>query len=115
MAFIQMRENMIADRLHRRDDERAAQRFELRKAFSVLQNMLDLDGGIEGERGKLGVHGAQDVLRVAGTVQEVWVAKGDVLRAHLDLRANVLQNNLSGQNKETAPVDGRDGTMQASV
>src|SRR5579859_3346892 len=77
--------------------------------------MLDLNRCIEGQRGKLGTYGAQDFERVAGAVQEIGVAKGNMLRAHLDLRANILKDELLGDNEETSLVDRRNRTVQAGV
>ena len=65
----------------------AAQRRQLGHSVRGARDVLDLRGDVEGHRRVLGVQRARDAQRVAGPVEEVRVAEGDVARAGRDLPA----------------------------
>ena len=65
--------------------------------------------------GPLRVQAPGDVQRVAGAVQEVGVAEGDVTRARRDLRADVGQHHVRRHHEEPAAVDGHDRAVPAQV
>ena len=79
MALAQVVQDVILHRFHCRDDEQAARARERRQVRAVLQQVLDLDRGVEGQRRELGVQRLDQAQRVAQAIEEVGVAEGDVL------------------------------------
>ena len=89
VALLEVGENRVAQRFRGRDDERSAQARELGQVLAVAQQMLDLRGEVEGQTRELAVQRARDGQRVAGPIEKIGVAKGDVFGAHCHLAADV--------------------------
>ena len=56
-----------------------------------------------------------DGHRVAGAVEEIGIAEGDVLRAGGDLAANVFEHDIGLHDAKHAAVDGYDGAVAAEM
>src|ERR1039458_10403869 len=71
----------------------------------MLEQVLDLDGDVVSQRGPFAVEGLDDGDSMAGAVEEIGVAEGDVLRAGGHLPADVLQYHLPLHDAENTPID----------
>ena len=81
----------------------------------MLEDVLHLDGQVEGQVGKRSVRLSQDVHRVAGGVEEVGIAEGDVARTHADQSRDVGHDVVESGHPVAAVVNRRDRTMAAAV
>src|SRR5260370_16600769 len=81
----------------------------------MLEQVLNFDSWIGGEAWKLLMHGAGDTHGVGRSIEEVGVAKGDMMYTLGYLCADVCQHDLGWYGEEAATVDWRDGAMQASM
>ena len=81
----------------------------------MLQDVLDLDGDVEGHARVRGVDRARHRQRVLGAVEEVGIAERDVARAGRHLRADVGDDDVDGHDEEAAAVDRRDRAVAAVV
>src|SRR5918997_4298595 len=81
----------------------------------VTQQMLNLDGGIEGRLRKLRVQLAREAQCVRRPVHEVRIAKRNVARALRDLLANVLQHHFPRYRAEMALKDRHHRAMAAQM
>ena len=70
----------------------------------MLEQVLDLDCDVVGERRPFAVECFKDRDGVARTVEEIGVAEGDVLRAGGDLAANVLEHDFGLHDAEETAV-----------
>ena len=61
------------------------------------------------------MQGLDEASRVRRTVEEIGIAKRDVLRAGLDLRRDIGQHDLRLDDAELSLVDRHDGTMSAQM
>ena len=82
---------------------------------TLLQQVLDLDGGVVGERRKFLVQRFDDAHGVRGAVEEIGIAEGDVLGAGCDLLANVLQHNFRLHHAKIALIHRHHRAMPAQV
>jgi hypothetical protein len=108
-------EHDVAQRLHRRHDERAPRRGEPRQQRLLSQQVLDLGRHVERHRRELLVERAGHVHGVPRPVQEIRVAERHVRGAGLDLLADVRQHDVLRDDEEPAAVDRRDGAVAAKV
>ena len=81
----------------------------------ALQDVLDLGREVEGQPGKLGVHGAHHGQRVSRSVQEIRVAEGDVGRPFVRELPDIVEDDILRHHEEAAAIDRRDRTVQAEV
>jgi len=115
VTFLELLQNPSTQRLHGRDDEKTAEAGQLGESLPVLENVLDLGGDVERDRGMLLVQGFDDGHRVAGAVQEIGIAESDVASARLDLLPGVAENDLSRHDEEAPFVDGGDRTVPTAM
>ena len=115
VAFVEKRQHAVVQRFDRARHERAAAGREPRQQPPVLKQMLDLDGDVEADLGMRRVHGVDDVHGVGRTVEEVRIAKGDVVRARRDLRGDVGQDDLGLHHAELSLIHGHDRAMPAEM
>ena len=87
----------------------------LRTAFFMLQQVLDLDGDVVADLRELAVHRLDDGQRVRRPVEEIGIAKGDVLGARVDLPANVLQHDFALHDAKNPVVNGHHRAVPAQV
>src|SRR5262249_20693229 len=78
VVLLQDGQHPVRQRLDGRDHEHAAGGPQLGEEVAALKDVLDLGGEVEGQRGELGVQGADHLQGVARAVEEVRVAEGDV-------------------------------------
>ena len=83
----------------------------------MLQQVLDLDRHVVGEPRELArEHASDDPTGVRRSVEEIGIAKRDVLRAACDLRAHVGCSTTSTRNRaEPALVHRDDRTVPAQM
>src|ERR1035437_8949285 len=115
MAFVEPGEDRVVERFDGAGDEGAVGALEDGEEVAVLEEVLDLDGDVVAEPGPLLVEGFDDGDGVAGAVEEIGVAKGDVGSAGGDLAADVLQDDIGLHDAEEATVDRDYGTVAAEV
>ncbi len=100
---------------HRAGNEQAARLAKARQQFAMLQQVLDLDGRVVGERGTLAMQGVRDAHSVRGPVEEIGIAEGDVLGARGHLLANVGEHHFRLHHAETALIYRHHGAMAAQM
>jgi hypothetical protein len=81
----------------------------------VAEDVLDLDGGVEGEIRPLGMEGGGDAQGMGGAVEEVRIAEADVAGAGRNLAADVGEDDMERDHAKGALVEGDDGAMAAEV
>src|SRR4029078_3938948 len=86
-----------------------------RQQGGLLLQMLDLDGRVVADAGKLPRERVDDGQRVRGAVEEVRIAEGDVLRAGGYLRANVGEHDIRRHRAEPAVVERDDRAGSAAM
>src|SRR5437879_1219755 len=82
-----------------------AQAGQLGEPFALAEEVLDLRREVEREGGERRVERPHHAQRVAGAVQEIGIAEGDVGRARLDLLADVREHDRLRHHEEAPPVD----------
>ena len=115
VPLAQPRQHGVVERLHRARDQDAARGAQFRKQARVGEEVLDLDRDVEGQVRELARNPSRDVERVARAVEKVRIAEGDVSGASLDLRADVGQDDVGGNDAKAAVVDGHNRTVAAEV
>ena len=81
----------------------------------MSQKVLDLDGDVIREFGKLGMQRPDGCDSVSRPVEKIRIAKGDVLGTLRHEIPNVGHDNLSLDDTEPAVIDGHDRTMPAAM
>ena len=81
----------------------------------MLQQVLDLGREVERELRPLRVQPPGDLQRMAGPVQEIGIAEGDVSRAGRDLGADVGEHHVRRHHEEPPAVNGHHRAMPAQV
>ena len=71
----------------------------------MLDDVLNLDGRVKSQFGKLIVHRINDATGVSGAVQEIRVTKGNVLGARRHLLTNVVQHDINRHSAEASIVN----------
>src|SRR5262245_65882809 len=115
MPFVQNLQHSITKRLDRGDNEQASGRGKFPKILTSLEQMLDLRGKVERQGRKLLVHCPNHTERVFWSVQKVGIAECDVRSARADLLADVLQDHILRQDKESAAVHRWNRAMSAQM
>src|SRR5690348_122622 len=115
MSFCQVSEDGIVNGFHGADHKKAATIPHHSQVLGMSQEVLDLDCNVEGKLRKFPVHGFNNGKRMGGSVEEIRIAKTDMLGAGLNLFANVFEYNLPLHNPEDAVVNGNNGAMAAQV
>ncbi len=77
--------------------------------------MLDLDGRVIRQTGKLAVHRFDDAHGVGRSVEEIRIAESNVLSPGRDLLADVLQHHLRLNDPKRALIHRHHRTMPAQV
>src|SRR6266446_6020044 len=83
--------------------------------MAVFEQMLDLDGRVVRQSGKLRVQGVYNGHGVAGAVEKIRVTEGDVLRSHGDLLADVGEHDVALHDPKNAVIDGDHRAMPAQM
>ena len=101
MALVELDEDAIAEGLDRRDDEDAAEARRARGSARGARRMCStLVVTSKVTSGKRRVELARDCHRMAGAVEEVGIAEGDVAGARGDLLLGVGEDDLLGTTKK---------------
>ena len=115
VALLQAGENMVAGGLEGGDDEGCAVLCQFRQEKAMFEKMLHLGSEVETHVGKGVVEGTGYFAGVAGAVEEVGVAKGDVAGAVVNLLGDVCEHGLDGDDEKAAVVYGYDRAVAAGV
>ena len=115
MVLGQTMQYVVVHRLHGRGDEQAAAAPQLGQQFGVVDQVLDLDGGVERQLGKRVVQRPRQPQAVGGAVEEVRVAKRNVRRPGPYLLVNVLHHHLDRDDAERPLVHRHHRTVAAQV
>src|SRR5258708_34184073 len=83
--------------------------------MAVFEQMLDLDGRVVRQPGKLRVQGVHNGHGVAGAVEKIRVTEGDMLRSHGDLLADVGEHDVALHDPKSAVIDGDHRAMPAKM
>ena len=83
--------------------------------FEVLQKMFHLDGHVIGERGEFAMQGFHERNGMPHSIEEIWIAKRDVLRAGGHLLPNVRKHDLAVHDTENTVVYRHNRTMPAQM
>src|SRR5690242_16633878 len=81
----------------------------------MADHVLDLRGAVVREIRELRVDCAHELQGMAGPVQEVRIAEGDVLRPGNHQLPYVLEHDVPRHRKEASAVHGRDRTVETPV
>ena len=73
--------------------------------FTVIQQVLDLDGLIVSQVRNFPVEGLAKLCSVADAVEEIGIAEGDVLSAGFDLVADICENDFGLDDAKATLVD----------
>src|SRR4051794_17666837 len=77
--------------------------------------MLDLDSHIIGNRGEFPMERFHNRDGMKRSIEEVWIAKGNVRSAHLNLLANISNDNVPLHHSEPSTIDRWNGAVTAKV
>ena len=110
-----MPEDSIVHRFDGGGDEETSGVAQRGKMFDEIQKMLDFDGDIVAETGKLAMQLADDGQSVRGTVEKIGIAKGDVFGAGTDLPADIFEHHFARNDAENPIVDGNNRTVAAEM
>src|SRR5258706_6880366 len=81
----------------------------------MFEKMLDLDGRVVGDERKLAMQFLNDAHRVGGSIEEIGIAEGDVLRAGGDLLANIVQHYVALDDAEVALINRHNRAVAAQM
>ncbi len=115
VSFLQEPEDVIVDRLDGGRDEGTMRIAQTRQRVGMFEQVLDLDRDVVRQLWKLGGEAFDDRGGVTDAVEEVRVAKRDVLRAGRSLGANVGHDDVDGDDAESPVVHRHDRTMAAAM
>src|SRR3981189_872577 len=104
VAFVEEFQNGIVDRLNRADDEETASIAKGGEMPLVFAQVLDFDRYVVGELREFTVEFLNEVHGMADTVEEVWIAERNVLRAGSRLAANVFEHNIAADDPKNTFV-----------
>ena len=115
MSLAQRRQHVVVQRLDRARDEQATAGSQLGQKPPGLEQVLDLDGRVEGDLRPACVQLAGDPQGMRRAVQEVGIAERHMARAGGDLLLDVAQHRLARDGDEAAAIHRHDRTMPAQV
>ncbi len=115
VALVELLEDVVAGRLERRHREEAPGRPQARPQLDVAQDVLDLDGDVEGQLGKRTVDGVDRPHRMVGPVEEVGVTEGDVAGPQRHELRHVGHDDVLAHEAGASVVDHGHRTVPAPV
>ena len=104
MVFGEKAQDVVVDRFCRGGDEQAPAAPQLGQQFGVIDEVLDLDGGIEGDVGECFVQRARQPEGMGGTIEEVRVAEGNMGCPFSDLLPDVCHHHVYRDDTELSLV-----------
>src|SRR5216684_1555409 len=107
--------SIVIHRLHRADHKQASRIAQPRQVLLLLPQMLNLDGHIVSNAGKLGVKRLHQLHRVPYPIKKVRIAKRNVLRTRRHLLPNIRQHHLALHNAKHTVVDRHNRAMPAKM
>src|SRR6516162_2993396 len=93
MAFLQVEKDALVDRLNGGNDESASQVSKFGQQVAMFEQVLDLDGCVEGDIRKFCMQSASNAHGVCWPVEEIGIAKSDVACTLCYLCANICKHN----------------------
>ena len=115
VPLVEKAQYAVVERFDGARHERAAAGRESRQQIRMLKQMLDLDRDVEADVWIGGAHPVDDVHRVRWTIEEVGVAKCNVVRAGRNLRRDIGQHDVRLDHAELTLIDGHDRAMPAEM
>ena len=115
MALVQNGEDAVIDRLEGADHERTAGLGQLGEHVGVSEEVLDLDGGIEGQVRMAVMHRGHDPAGMMGCVEEVGVGEADMAGPGGHQLVDVGQDGILGHRTDPPVVDDRDRAVPTAV
>ena len=112
---VQNRQDAVIDRLEGADHERTAGLGQLGQQVEVTQEVLDLDGGIEGQVRVAAMHRGDDPAGMMGCVEEVGVGEADMAGPGGHQLVDVGQDRVLGYGTDPPVVDDRDRAVPTAV
>ena len=108
-------EDPVVHRFGRRGDEQAAGVGKGPQVAGMQQNVFDLDGHVVGQVREFRMQRPNQTHGVAGPVEEIRVAEGDMARPRRHLVADVCQDHAGVHHAEAPAVDGHHRTVPAEM
>ena len=115
MVLGEQAQDVVVYSFHCGGDEQATAAPQLGKQFDVIDDVLNFDGGIEGDVGECCVQGARQPEAMGGTVKEVRVAERNMGCAFSDLLPDVLHHYVCRNDAELPLVHRDHGAVPAQV
>src|SRR5579864_389103 len=115
VAFFERSENGIIDGFDSADDEKAASLLKPFEMVFVFSQVLDFYGYVVGHIRKFAVESFDEFDGMANAVEEIGIAKRNVLRASSHLATNIFKNNVAADDAKHAFVNGHNRTVAAKM
>ena len=115
MTLVEQGQDAIVDGLDRACHEEAAGLAQPGQPIAVVEQVLHLDGHIVGQLRMRKVERLDNAKRVRRTVEEIWIAEREVLRARRDLGGNIGEHDLGLHDTELSVVNRHDRTVPAEM
>ena len=115
MALLQFPQNIVVQRLDGGNDEQASGLSQRLQQFDILQKMLHFDRHVIRERGEFAMQRFHKRNGVSNSIEEIRIAKRDVLRARSHLLANIRKHHLPADDAENTVVYRHNRTMPAQM
>ena len=115
VALLEFLQDAVVQRLDRGNDEQASRLPQRPQQFDILQKMLHLDRHVIGERGEFAMQRIHQRNGVSHSIEEIRIAKRDVLRAGGHLLPNVRKHHLPVDDAEHTVVYRHNRTMPAQM
>ena len=115
VTLVEIAENTVVHTLHSGHDEDAPERCQLHDRVTMLDQVLDLGREVEAQFGVAVTHLPNDPERVLHTVQEIRVAKVDVLRPHAHEIVDICEHDLLLNYSKPPLIDSGDRTVPAPM
>ena len=115
MILCQTIENRIIDRFDGTGDEEAARVAQGSEVGAMMEEMLDFDRDVIGERRKFAMESCDERQCVANAIEKIGVTKCDMRRSGRNLLPNVVEDNIARDDAEYAVVNRHDRAMSAKM
>src|SRR5215208_6519244 len=113
MILIEILQYLVIDCLDRGGDKQHARALEFGKLILMLQQVLYLDGSVESDGGKLRMQGARNAQCVGRPIQEIRIAKGNMLRPLIDLLADIFHYDVKRHRTKSSLINRHYRTVAA--
>jgi hypothetical protein len=115
VAFLELQKDSIIDRFDGASDEQAASACERGDSVRVAEKVLDFNSDVIGQAGVLSVERFSDTSGMSDAVEEIGIAKCNVLSSGRNLLANVGQDYFVRDDTKLAGVNGDDRAVATEM